>query len=506
MRRDRPLITQCRVAVVLTAIIAVLSSCSNPLFTARDGLDPETREGIVNEIESRVLESFPFFAGSYAAGRLVPESGDEAWPTEQSFRAAIAGLRDSSLGSETSDRAFLDEVITVLAGLGDGHTSAGPIPYGQYPGIRLRYFAGDTEGIFVEELISRRGTEPDGIRVGDRIIAIADLGRLGDDPTGDEPATVEELLDAPDAQWDVLFGIARRFVFASNEDARSQLSAAAVFSVALRGRNDPAADVAVRVERAGAMIDLSISAGRADDALPVVYAPYSESITHLGNRYRYIAVPSMRYMDDIDRIDRLVNSAITRGDDAIVFDLRGNGGGQSAIGDYLIARLALSDRARFRIVDAEGTTVRTIGPQNPRGTQFVGAVALLVDHHVFSAANHFVSLVADANERGLFGSRPVVVVGGRTGGGSGVPTGVRLTRDFAVRVSRQLTVDPDGRHYERGVSPTPGGDVLGGLSPDDLGANRYLAAPTQAQFGERLPGDLILQRALAMLGAALEIE
>ncbi|TVR64107.1 MAG: hypothetical protein EA426_00595, partial [Spirochaetaceae bacterium] len=355
------------------------------------------------------------------------------------------------------------------------------------------------EGVYVEELIARRATEPDGLKVGDRIVAIADLGRLDD-----TPVTVEELLDAQDARWEVLFDTARRFMFASNQTTRAQFAAAAVFSVALRGRSDPTAGIAVRVERAGEIIDLSISAGQAADSFPVVYAPYSSSVTHRGRTYRYIAVPSMRYMDDIDRIDRLVNAAITADDDAVVFDLRGNGGGQSAIGDYLVARLGLSDRARFRIVDSDGATIRTIGPQNPRGAQFTGAVALLIDHHVFSAANHFVSLVADANKRDLFGSRPVFLVGGRTGGGSGVPTGVRLTSDFSFRVSRDFTVDSEGYHYERGVSPSPGADVTGELNPDDLGASRFLSAPTQAQFDQRMPGDLILQRALALLSAALD--
>ncbi len=65
--------------------------------------------------------------------------------------------------------------------------------------------------------------------------------------------------------------------------------------------------------------------------------------------------------------------------------------------------------------------------------------------------------LTDAHKRELFGSRPVFFVGGRTGRGSGVPTGVRLTGDFSFRVSRDFTVDTEGYHYERGVSPSPGG-------------------------------------------------
>ena len=139
-----------------------------------------------------------------------------------------------------------------------------------------------------------------------------------------------------------------------------------------------------------------------------------------------------------------------------------------------------------------------------RGSQFSGEIALLIDHRVFSASNHFASLVRYAKESGAFGDRRIFLVVEHTGGGAGIPQSIRSRRDISFRVSRTVIVNPEGFNYERGLPPSgggdehgsPSGDVIAFLDPSVFRDGMVLRPCRSEQFEERRdrqekPGDAV---------------
>lgn len=475
----------CLPARLLT--IAVISmvltlGCTSLLFAA----SPRSQDyaEIANEVQQRIIRDFPFFQDRYGAESQHGEG--HIWPDMNDFIAAMDELINLPSGQ------FLDSLRAVVASLGDGHTSISPAAsYGSYPGIRLRYcdIPGYPPGIYVEALTQRRQDEgPGGLMLGDRIIAVTDAH-------GKQEVEVSESLDDPELQWDQLFSFLQTVISASADHARKQYAADALFSAALRGRPYPG-EIGIRVERSGNLLDLIISGGKAEDAFPHIQEPYAKIIRHGGAVYFYIAIPTMAYFDDIDRVDRYINEAIAVQADGIMIDMRGNGGGNSGIGDYLIARFGLIESFRFSIVNGiDGSLVRTIGPVQARGEQYVGPVALLTDHEVYSAANHLASLCSYAAANDLR-SNGFILIGDRTGGGSGRPDSIRLTPELALRISQDVLVDPDGRHYERGIEPA----VKVAITPNDMAEGKHVRMPTKELFDAHWENDLVILEALKALG------
>ncbi len=447
--------------IIMLCITLLLAGCAGPMFP---GLDTaEQRIQVVDAVEHAVLNDFPFFED-----RFGDISRDE-------FLQAAEELREAAEG-------FLPKLIQLSALLQDGHTGIRVYPFGVYPGIHLRYFTdGDDFGVFIEELSQRR-IEEGYLQVGDIILAVKDLGAEADDP-----------------QWQNshdLLSLTRSYISASSEAARNQFAAGHLIHAALRDRSDEdaGAEIMFRIQRNGNVIERTVSPGVREDYLLRPSVPYRRELTYAGRMFSYILIPTMGYLDDIDRIDRLINESL--GSDGIILDLRGNGGGHSAVGDYLTARFALTKEFRFSIVN--GVTkknVRNIGPVKSRGEQYAGPVVLLTDHHVFSAANHFVSLCAYANEIDAR-EHSFRIIGGRTGGGSGIPEVIRLTPKISLRLSRDVIVNPEGKTYERGIEPDI--NVLDGLGPGDYG-------PLRPMLKDQFAGvdDMVIHKALQVLAGEM---
>ncbi len=461
-------------------ITVITLGCSSPLFPA--SLSTQEHTELAIEVQQRIERDFPFFQGRHGPASHYADTS--SWPALGTFFASM----DECI-SVPSEK-FFDSLRSAVASLEDGHTSISPAPYGAYPGIRLRYFEGYgyERGIYVEELTQRRLEEgPDGLALGDRIVAVTDAHER-------QVSEVSGMLDSPEHQWDHLFDYLKTMISASAEHAREQHAADSLFSTALRGRPFPS-DIGIRVERRGELLDLIISGGRMTDAFPEIREPYSAIISEGSSAYHYIALPAMTYFDDIDRADRFINEAIATHADGIILDIRGNGGGNSALGDYLIARFNLLETFSFSIVKGtDGSLVRTIGPHQARGEQYDGPVILLIDHEVYSAANHLTALCYYANARSIR-SPAFVLVGDRTGGGSGRPHSVKLTPEFTLRISRDILVDPEGNHHERGIEP----HVQVNITPSDMAAGMRVRMPEEKQFETYRHTDLVILEALKAL-------
>lgn len=75
-------------------------------------------------------------------------------------------------------------------------------------------------------------------------------------------------------------------------------------------------------------------------------------------------------------------------------------------------------------------------------------VVVLVNRSTFSAANNFVSVMKNIDH--------ALIVGSRTGGGSGMPFSSELPCGWGIRFSACSITDKDGNWTEFGVDPSPG--------------------------------------------------
>lgn len=145
--------------------------------------------------------------------------------------------------------------------------------------------------------------------------------------------------------------------------------------------------------------------------------------------------------------------------DALVFDIRDNGGGSMTNVEKFVARFIPE-----RIL--AGTICHKNGPghddfsepyafyYNPaqEGRLMWGKpVAVICNRSTFSAANIFASVMKTLPN--------VILVGSTTGGGSGMPFSSELPNGWGVRFSASPVRDPQGRLTEFGVEPTEGCEV-----------------------------------------------
>lgn len=144
--------------------------------------------------------------------------------------------------------------------------------------------------------------------------------------------------------------------------------------------------------------------------------------------------------------------------DALIIDLRDNGGGSLSEMFRLSSRIALEASEGYAISFKAGPehnalTERETRPYEPSsGARFEGPVAVLVDRRSYSAANTFAFLSQDR----------ATLVGDRTGGGGSIPTWFELPNGWKLRLSTSRMTMPDsGEAMEPGIEP----DVPAVLDP-----------------------------------------
>ena len=155
----------------------------------------------------------------------------------------------------------------------------------------------------------------------------------------------------------------------------------------------------------------------------------------------------------------LVTLAPCRG---LIIDIRDNGGGLITTAQELAARFTNEEMVVGYIQHKTGKGRNDFSEMEEQrlspssGRRWQKKVAVLTNRGVFSAANEFVKYMK------CFPN--TIVVGDRTGGGSGMPFSSQLPCGWSVRFSACPMYDRDKQHTEFGIDP----DYYVSLTDDDF--------------------------------------
>lgn len=143
---------------------------------------------------------------------------------------------------------------------------------------------------------------------------------------------------------------------------------------------------------------------------------------------------------------------------ALIIDIRDNGGGQLTNVETLVARFITTETAGGYIRHKTGPGHSDFSEPYPltyapaeKGRVTWGAtrpVYVITNRSCYSAANHFVSVMKTLPN--------VHIAGARTGGGGGLPTSYELPNGWSVRLSSSPMLDRDGHDIEQGIEPDSG--------------------------------------------------
>lgn len=134
----------------------------------------------------------------------------------------------------------------------------------------------------------------------------------------------------------------------------------------------------------------------------------------------------------------------------IIIDIRNNGGGMLTSAEELAAHFVSEKTHCGYIQHKTGKGHNDFSsPEKlyiePNGVIWKKPVVVLTNRAVYSSANHFVMLVKPLPQ--------VVVIGDKTGGGSGLPLNSTLPNGWTVRFSACPILDIEGKHTEFGITP-----------------------------------------------------
>ena len=141
----------------------------------------------------------------------------------------------------------------------------------------------------------------------------------------------------------------------------------------------------------------------------------------------------------------------------LVLDIRNNGGGLVTAAETLASLFTNEKRHCGYMQHKTGPGHNDFSePEkiflNPsEGIIWLRPVIVLTNRSVYSAANHFVMLMKELPN--------VLILGDRTGGGSGLPMSWTLPNGWVVRLSACPTLDAQGNHTEFGIEPDKRVDI-----------------------------------------------
>lgn len=195
-----------------------------------------------------------------------------------------------------------------------------------------------------------------------------------------------------------------------------------------------------------------------------------------GENIGYLRITSFGFSESsYTIIDQILSEF--NGVNAIIIDVRSNGGGNSDNADLIMSRFNDQQRLMFRTRKRKGERndfgawLDVFTPVY-EGTRFGGKVAVLTNRGCFSSTEWFVA--------GMRTMPQVTIVGDTTGGGSGRPLPRELPNGWAMRVSNTQAQLPEGQDYQ-----------FTGIYPDEP------LWITQAQIDNNI--DAILEKAIAIL-------
>ena len=170
--------------------------------------------------------------------------------------------------------------------------------------------------------------------------------------------------------------------------------------------------------------------------------------TTLPSNIGYIYVGSFEGSISSDNVSlMLLRLAESKG---IIIDIRNNGGGMLTSAEELAAHFVSGKTHCGYIQHKTGKGHNDFSsPEKlyiePNGVIWKKPVVVLTNRAVYSSANHFVMLVKPLPQ--------VVVIGDKTGGGSGLPLNSTLPNGWTVRFSACPILDIEGKHTEFGITP-----------------------------------------------------
>ena len=170
--------------------------------------------------------------------------------------------------------------------------------------------------------------------------------------------------------------------------------------------------------------------------------------TTLPSNIGYMYVGSFESSISSDNVSlMLLRLAESKG---IIIDIRNNGGGMLTSAEELAAHFVSGKTHCGYIQHKTGKGHNDFSsPEKlyiePNGVIWKKPVVVLTNRAVYSSANHFVMLVKPLPQ--------VVVIGDKTGGGSGLPLNSTLPNGWTVRFSACPILDIEGKHTEFGIAP-----------------------------------------------------
>lgn len=161
--------------------------------------------------------------------------------------------------------------------------------------------------------------------------------------------------------------------------------------------------------------------------------------------------------DEFDAI--LTQHADTKG---LIIDVRSNGGGHTGNPDAILARLINEPVLAYHLRPKNGPNRTDFGNiegffVNPRAPQYTKKVVVLTNRTSYSATNYFTSVMKNIPEN-------VTVIGGKTGGGGGLPAFKDLPNGWILRLSTTQFLDLNKQSIETGIEP----DIYVELTEADL--------------------------------------
>lgn len=149
--------------------------------------------------------------------------------------------------------------------------------------------------------------------------------------------------------------------------------------------------------------------------------------------------------------------------DGLILDVRNNGGGMLTLSDRWAARFTnkkvhtgyISYKTGPGHNDFSSPEAIYLEPASNR-VRWQKPVAVLTNRQSYSSTNDFVNKMKQLPK--------VIIIGDKTGGGSGLPFSSELPNGWSVRFSASPMFDPDMNHIEFGVSP----DIKVDMTSEDI--------------------------------------
>lgn len=347
---------------------------------------------------------------------------------------------------------YVGVVREMLASLHDLHTGVTR----PWAGTGRNYFGvarALSDGVVIER-IGATGAQA-GLAIGDRLLSIDAM------PLDEAMATLPPELKSGGTDQHQVAAAARHLLSTTSQELRLEVEKA----------DGARIQCTLRVPPADAPVAKPSSSSASEERRSIEGRRLASGMAYI----RVSTLSSRASEDLVAAFDAALDDLIDA--PGLILDLRGNGGGDSRIGDRIAGRLL--DRwivygwEHYRLpLPQRGWVRRMPYVVRPRGTPYAGPVVILIDASCASSTEMLIAALTDSGRARTVG-RP-------TAGGSGNPIPFALPGGGSARISTGSFRRLDGRLIE-GIGITPGlpveflvDDFRTGRDPDLEAANALL--------------------------------